>query len=75
MLHRFSALMQLSCLATVHLREQSNVLILGKTIGRKHSVDQRFPGGATDKESACHCWSRKRHSFDPWVRRIPWRRA
>ena len=32
MLHRFSALMQLSCLATVHLREQSNVLILGKQL-------------------------------------------
>ena len=28
----------------------------------------RFPGGI---EAACQC---RRHRFDPWVRRIPWRR-
>ena len=26
------------------------------------------------KESACQCRRRKRHRFDPWVRKIPWRR-
>ena len=26
------------------------------------------------KESACQCRRYKRHSFDPWVRKIPWRR-
>ena len=34
-----------------------------------------FPGGARGKEPACQ---RRRHkicSFDPWVRKIPWRRA
>ena len=30
-----------------------------------------FPGGASGKESACQC---KRHGFDPWVGKIPWRR-
>ena len=25
------------------------------------------------KESACQCRKWKRHSFDPWVRKIPWR--
>ena len=24
------------------------------------------------KESACQCWSQKRYSLDPWVRKIPW---
>ena len=32
-------------------------------------------GGASGKESACQCRKPKRHRFDPWVRKIPWRRA
>ena len=34
-----------------------------------------FPGGASDKESACQCRRHKRCGFDPWVRRIPWSRS
>ena len=30
-----------------------------------------FPGGASGKELACQC---RRIRFDPWVRKIPWRR-
>ena len=26
------------------------------------------------KESSCHCWWHRRHRFDPWVGKIPWRR-
>ena len=33
-----------------------------------------IPGGASGKESACQCWRRKRNRFNPWVRKIPWRR-
>ena len=33
-----------------------------------------FPSGASGKESACQCRTRKRHGFDPWVEKIPWRR-
>ena len=33
-----------------------------------------FPGGASGKESACHCRRHKRHQFNHWVRKIPWRR-
>ena len=33
-----------------------------------------FPGGATGKEPACPCRRQKRHGFDPWVGKIPWRR-
>ena len=32
-----------------------------------------FPGD-TVVESACQCTRHKRHGFDPWVRKIPWRR-
>ena len=34
-----------------------------------------FPGGASGKESVCQCRRYRRRGFDPWVRRIPWRRA
>ena len=34
-----------------------------------------FPGGASGKEPSCQCRRYKRHGFDPWVRKIPWRRA
>ena len=30
-----------------------------------------LPWWLSGKESACKCW---RHGFDPWVRKIPWRR-
>ena len=33
-----------------------------------------FSGGSAGKESACQCKRHKRQGFDPWVRKIPWRR-
>ena len=30
-----------------------------------------FPGGSVGKESTCQC---RRHRFNPWVRKITWRR-
>ena len=33
-----------------------------------------FPGGASDKEPTCQCKRCKRYGFNPWVRKIPWRR-
>ena len=34
-----------------------------------------FPSGASGQESACQHQRRKRFGFDPWVGKIPWRRA
>ena len=34
-----------------------------------------FPGGASGKEPACQCRRHKKQSFNPWVGKIPWRRA
>ena len=34
-----------------------------------------FPGGTTGKEPTCQCRTCKRCGFDPWVGKIPWRRA
>ena len=36
---------------------------------------QAFPGGSSGKEPACQCRRRKKCRFDPWVKKIPWRRA
>ena len=33
-----------------------------------------FPGGASGKEPTCQCRRRNRHKFNPWVRKIPWKR-
>ena len=33
-----------------------------------------FPGGTSGKEPTCQCRRHKRCRFDPWVRKIPWRR-
>ena len=34
-----------------------------------------FPGGISGKECACQFKRCKRHRFNPWVEKIPWRRA
>ena len=34
-----------------------------------------FPGGASCKEPTCQCRRHKSCGFDPWVGKIPWRRA
>ena len=35
---------------------------------------QGLPRWLSGKESACQCRGHKRNRFDPWVRKIPWRR-
>ena len=34
-----------------------------------------FPGGSVIKNQSASARDLKRHGFDPWVRKIPWRRA
>ena len=36
--------------------------------------ESEFPGGAGSKEPACQCRRRKRCWFNPWVKKVPWRR-
>ena len=33
-----------------------------------------LPGGTSGKKSTCQFRRCKRHGFDPWVRKMPWRR-
>ena len=39
------------------------------------SPTKGFPGGTSGKEPTCQCSRPKRCRFDPWVKKIPWRRA
>ena len=34
----------------------------------------RLPRWLSGKESACQCRKHRRYGFDPWVRKVPWRR-
>ena len=34
-----------------------------------------FPSGTSGKEFTYQCRRRKRHGFNPWGRKIPWRKA
>ena len=43
--------------------------------GSKEKLVRNYTGGASGKEPACQCRRYKRHRFDPWVGKIPWRRA
>ena len=36
---------------------------------------QGLTGGSGGKEPACQCGRHKRYRFDPWVRKISWRRV
>ena len=38
-----------------------------------HRVILDFPGGTNGREPVCQCRGSKRHGFDPWVGKIPWR--
>ena len=37
--------------------------------------DLAAAGGASNKEPTCQFRRHKRHGFNPWVRKIPWRRS
>ena len=38
-------------------------------------IMEGFACDASGKELTCQCKRHKRRGFDPWVRKIPWRRA
>ena len=42
-------------------------------VNNKSSI-RGFTGGAGGKEPTCQCRRHKRHGFNPWVRKIPWKR-
>ena len=53
----------------------SKALSAYMALSNSHYTAGGFPGGASDKEHACQCRRHKGCMFNPWVRKIPWRRA
>ena len=51
-------------------RARSGIAVLTYLLGFRG-----FPGGASGKEPTCQCRRQKRHRFNPWVWKVPWRRA
>ena len=54
-------------------RETSIILLILKYFLSIHK--RELPWWLSGKEDACLCRRHKRHGFDPWVRKISWRRA
>jgi len=40
-----------------------------------YDVTPGFPDGSSSKEPICQCRRHKRYEFNPFVGKIPWRRA
>ena len=55
----------------VNQRRENEFGELGNGVAGMH---MDFPGSTSGKEPACYCKRHKRCEFDPWVRKIPWRR-
>ena len=54
--------------------------VVNKVSKESHHLERReirrgFPSGASGREPACQCRRCKRHGFNPWVGKIPWKRA
>ena len=47
----------------------------GEWISKLQGYFVGFPSGTSGKEPVCQCRGCKRCGFDPWVEKIPWRRA
>jgi len=48
-----------------------------KRLSSSSSIDicGAFPGDVSGKDPSCQCRRYKRHGLNPWVRKIPWRKA
>ena len=51
------------------MKVSSELIIMYKPVSKLG-----FPGGSSGKELSYQCRKRKRLGFDPWVKKIPWRR-
>ena len=56
--------------------QQQQQYIYGTLIWKFTYMESRgFPGDTSGKEPACQCERHKICRFNPWIRKIPWRRA
>ena len=62
--HMFTLSIYLSIISHSHLYNFTSVCL-----------NKGFPDGVSGKEHNSQCRRHKRHRFDPWVGKIPWKRA
>ena len=66
------------CIQDAHGNSYNQMVInyhkLDDSVIVEYNMRMGFPDGAVDKESAYQCRRHKRHRFDPWVKKVPWRR-
>ena len=58
---------------TWSLEVKSQFISIEKKILVEVQLRRCFPGSASGKEPAYQCRRHKRHRFDPWIGKIPWR--
>ena len=66
---------QVSCIAGIFFTIWATREALPKNRGNKHLKKASQVALVSGKEPACQCRRCKRHKFNPWVRKIPWRRV
>ena len=47
---------------------------MSSRVGVTDGYEEGLPGGTNGKEPACQCRRHKRHHFNPWIGKVPWRR-
>ena len=61
------------CVSSYHFIRTLGIFDKRLTVPQ-HDLILWLPRWCSGKESTCQCRKCKRHSFDPWVGKIPWRR-
>ena len=56
------------------LRRREAFLDVGGGFWSMYRSPSGIPGGTSGKEPPCQCRRHRRHGFNPWVEKIPWRR-
>ena len=67
MVHKNAAEPKTAGICTVSNRHVETVAVQNCSLG--------FPGGTGGKEPTYQCRRHRRHRFNRWIRRIPWRRT
>ena len=56
------------------MRETASIGVILQEPHLQGALFLGFPGSTGGKEPFCQCRRPRRHRFDPWVGKIPWRR-
>ena len=83
-IHLLKKYKKIDCKATFSMFLQGTFSELGETTVKQNNLEvfklfqdslMAFSGGISGKEPTCQCRGHKRHGFDPWAKKMSWRRA